>query len=138
MRDFWLIVHFLGLGIGMGASVATVAVLFATRNLPPGERGPIIRGIGVLRHVGPTGLLLLIVSGVMLSLPMLDGLLRNGLFHTKLTLVVVLLGWVGYSHMRVARARRAGTPVSPLPLWLAPLPLVVVSFVILLAVLIFH
>jgi len=138
VRDLFLILHFVGLGVGVGASVTMFIIAIATRNLPPAERGRIMGAIGVLRHVGPIGLLILIVSGILLTLPGWPALQSNGLFLAKLLLVLVLVGWVGYGHMRVASARRRGVPPSPPPLALLPLPLVVVLAVIVLAVLVFH
>lgn len=138
MRDIWLILHFVSLGIGMGASTTMLILAIRTRKLPAAERAGIMNGVGILRLVGPFGLLLLIVSGFGLVLPMGASIWHSGLFQTKMALVLGLLAWVIYGQVRAAIARRTGQPPAPLPLALVGLPVALVTTVVIIAVLLFH
>jgi uncharacterized membrane protein len=109
--DFFAILHFLGLAMGVGTGFAMFTLGFATRHLAPSERAAFMLRATALSRMGSIGLLLLIVSGLgMMWQRGVDVVFAwgGGLFHVKLTLVVVLLGVVGYMHALTARAKREG------------------------------
>jgi uncharacterized membrane protein len=105
------ILHFLGLAMGVGTGFAMFTLGFATRQLAPPERAAFMLRATALSRMGSIGLLLLIVSGLgMMWQRGVDVVFAwgGGLFHVKLTLVVVLIGLVGYMHALTARAKREG------------------------------
>ena len=68
IKVFWLIIHFIGLGIAFGIGVAALVLGKYARSLPEEQR-PVIGGaMRKLFMVGPMGLALLIISGIFLSL----------------------------------------------------------------------
>jgi len=106
-----LALHFLGLALGVGAGFAQLTLTLATRELPPAERSAFALRALALAKNGSYGLLLLIVTGA--SMTVLRGVSATfqwggPAFHAKLTLVVLMLGVLGYSQVSLARARRAG------------------------------
>jgi hypothetical protein len=108
MQDLFLIVHFLGLALGVGTSFATLRLGLATKNLPPAERGEFFKRAIVISKNGSLGLTLLIVSGLcMLFTRGVTTVFGSGgiAFHIKLTLVLVLAGLVGFSQVLVKRFR---------------------------------
>lgn len=113
MYDFLLILHFLGLALGVGASFAFFTLGIATKDLAPAERLELMKRTASISKNGSIGLALLIVSG-------LGFLLTRGVsavfawggpaFHAKLTLVVLLCGFVGYSQVLMKRVRTGSDP----------------------------
>ena len=137
MRELWLILHFVGLGVSLGAGVAIVALASQARTLSSEQLGAFLKQVRVLTFVGPLGLLLLIVSGLLMLGPAWAAVKTNGMFHTKLTLVVVLFFWIGFQHMRQARARKSGAgPKLPSTIALLVGPSLSVAIIV-LAVLVF-
>lgn len=113
MHETLLILHFIGLALGLGASFAMFTLGFSAAKLPPEERGPFMLRALVLSKNGSYGLLLLIVSG--LGILFYRGFANvmqwgGGAFHAKLTLVLVLCGVVGYMQSLIRQARKGGGP----------------------------
>ena len=52
MLDLWLIIHFIGLALGVGASFAALTLALATRSMPPAERGEFMRRASILGKNG--------------------------------------------------------------------------------------
>jgi len=106
-----LMLHFLGLAIGVGASFALFTLRRAVADLPDAERASfMLRALSVTKN-GSYGLLLLLVSGLALFFvrgPATVMAIGGPAFHAKLTLVVILCGVVGYSQALGKRARGAG------------------------------
>jgi uncharacterized membrane protein len=142
MYDLLLILHFIGLALGVGTSFAFLALGLAAKDLAPAERLLFAKRTFVLAKNGSIGLLLLIISGV-------GFLLTRGVsavfawggpaFHAKLTLVVLLCGFLGYSQVLMKRVRTGTDPAAA-----ARLPLIgrVMLFlgvsIVICAVLAFH
>ena len=106
-----LVLHFLGLALGVGASFALLTLRVAARDLEPGERAKFMLRALLVAKNGSYGLLLLLVSG--LGMFFIDGpgvvmALGGPAFHAKLTFVVILCGAVGYAQVLGKRAREAG------------------------------
>lgn len=106
-----LVLHFIGLALGVGTGFAQMALGIATRDMAPPERAQFMLRAFVLGKNGSIGLLLLLVSG--LGMATLRGWRATmdwggGAFHAKLALVVLLIGVFGYLQMLVRRARREG------------------------------
>ena len=103
--------HFLGLALGVGTSFALLALGAAARELAPEERTRFLLRAATLRKNGSYGLGLLILSG--LGILFLRGpgeVMRSagGAFHLKLTLVVILCGFFGYTQSVAKKVRLAG------------------------------
>lgn len=108
MQDFLLIIHFLGLALGVGTSFATLRLGLATKDLPPAERAQFFKHAIALGKNGSLGLALLIASGLgMLFTRGVSTVFSSGgvAFHVKLTLVLVLAGLLGFSQVLVKRVR---------------------------------
>jgi uncharacterized membrane protein len=140
--ETFVILHFIGLAMGVGTGFAMFTLGAATRNLPAPERAAFMLRATALSRMGSIGLLLLILSGLGLMWQRgVDVVFAwgGGLFHVKLTLVVVLLGLVGYMHAVTARAKRAGGgPVMARLARLGQLTLLVGMTIVVLAVLAFR
>jgi len=94
--------HFIGLALGVGTSFALLTLGSAAAELAPDERTKFMLRAGALRKNGSYGLGLLILSG--LGIFILRGPAEvfrwgGGAFHLKLTLVVILIGFFGYSQV---------------------------------------
>lgn len=106
-----LMLHFVGLAVGVGASFSLFTLRRASANLPDAERVSfMLRALSVAKN-GSYGLLLLLVSGLAMFFmrgPALVMAMGGPALHAKLTLVVILCGVVGYSQALGKRARVAG------------------------------
>ena len=106
-----LIVHFLGLALGVGASFALFTLRRAARDLEPAERTKFMLRAMTVSKNGSYGLLLLLVSGLGMFFMRGPGAVMaagGGALHAKLTFVVILCGLVGYGQVLAKRAREAG------------------------------
>ncbi|HEX3773765.1 MAG TPA: hypothetical protein VHV51_04825 [Polyangiaceae bacterium] len=106
-----LMIHFLGLALGVGTSFAMARLAGASQDLEPAERARfMLRALPVAKN-GGIGLGLLILSGLgMLFARGPASVFAAGgpAFHVKLTLVVILCGVLGYSQVLQKRVREAG------------------------------
>jgi uncharacterized membrane protein len=111
MYEVLLILHFLGLALGVGTSFALFTLGLATKELNPDERAKFMLRASALSKNGSIGLALLIASGIgFLSVRGVGAVMQwgGGAFHTKLLLVAVLIGLVGYMQVQLKKAKRAG------------------------------
>ena len=91
MRDFMLIVHFLGLTMTLGAGFSNLFLGSVISKLEPGERGNFISRISILAIMGRTGLGLLILSGFALMTPYWKIMGDMPTLLAKLVLVAILV-----------------------------------------------
>ena len=111
MYDVLLMLHFIGLAMGVGTSFAMLTLGSTARRLPPDERREFFGRIGGLAKNGSIGFLLLIASGVgMLFERGVSVMFQigGGAFHAKLALVVILAGCLGYSQVLRKKLRESG------------------------------
>lgn len=120
MYDILLILHFLGLALGVGVSFANFTLGLATRDMEPDARVKFFLRAFALSKAGSLGLVLLLASGT--GLMLMKGvkptfLAGGGMFHVKLTLVVVLSGLLGYMQVLIKRAKQAqgGPTMAKIP-----------------------
>jgi uncharacterized membrane protein len=140
--DILLILHFFGLALGVGAGFATFSLGLAIKDMEPAERGKFMARASILRKNGSFGLLLLIASGLgfvfergFASLSFRGG----GLFHAKLTLVVIMALLLGYSQVLAKKAREQPSPAAMGKLILVGRIMLATGLtIIVLAVLAFH
>ena len=106
-----LMIHFLGLALGVGTSFAMLRLGMAARALPEGERAAFMIRASAVAKNGGIGLGLSLLSGIaMLFMRGVGSVFAagGGAFHAKLTFVVLLSGVLGYSQALTKRAREAG------------------------------
>jgi len=109
MYEVLLIVHFIGLAMGVGTSFAGMALGRAARDMEPAERGKFMQRASAISINGSIGLTLLLVSGLGMWLTRgISQVLAWGgpAFHAKLTLVVILIGGFGYMQVLQKKARQ--------------------------------
>jgi uncharacterized membrane protein len=118
--DLLLITHFIGLALALGTGFANIRLGMATADMPPEERTKFFLRAFALAKNGSVGVLLLILSG--LGMLFARGFaamfaLGGGTFHAKLTLVVILMGLLGWSQVLIKRAREAqgGPTMAQIP-----------------------
>ena len=115
MQDTLLIIHFLGLALGVGTSFAMMRLGMALRDAPPAERGQVMKYALSISKNGGVGLGLLLLSGLlMLFTRGVSTVFASGgpAFHLKLLLVVILSGLLGYSQVLVKRMREKRDPAA--------------------------
>jgi uncharacterized membrane protein len=115
-----LFFHFIGLAMGVGTGFANLALGATMKDLPPEERVKVALRNLVLSRNGSIGLLLLLVTGIGMTLSRgLSATFAWGgpAFHAKLTLVVLMIGTLGYMQMLIARVKRenGGPAMAKLP-----------------------
>jgi len=106
-----LVLHFIGLALGVGTGFAQLTLGLATRDMAPPERAQFFLRAFALGKNGSYGLLLLLATGfgMMFVRGIRETFAWGGpAFHAKLTLVVVLIGVFGYQQVLMKRARDAG------------------------------
>lgn len=120
MYETLLFFHFIGLAMGVGTGFANLALAKTMQDLPPEERVKVALRNLVLARNGSIGLLLLILSGIGMTLT--RGLAATfawggPAFHAKLTLVVLMIGTLGYMQSLIARVKRenGGPAMAKLP-----------------------
>ena len=91
MRDVMLILHFIGLAMGVGTSFAHAFLGQTISKLERSEAKKFRNQIKVLSQMGYTGSLLLLVSGIYLILPYWPVITTLPLLILKLVLFVILM-----------------------------------------------
>lgn len=105
----FLMTHFVGLALAVGASFALFTLRRSGAGLEPAERTKFMQRTLVLSKNGSIGFLLLLVSGLaMLFMRGPGATMAAGgpAFHVKLTLIVILTGVFGYSQVLTKRVRQ--------------------------------
>jgi hypothetical protein len=106
-----LILHFLGLTLGVGTGFAGMRLGMATKDMDPAERGKFMMRASAIGKNGSIGLALLLISGIGMAL--MRGIsatfaVGGPAFHAKLTLVVIAIGLFGYLQVLQKKIRQAG------------------------------
>jgi hypothetical protein len=99
--------------MGVGTSFAGMALGRASRDLEPAERAKFMLRASAIGKNGGIGLGLLILSG--LGMWFTRGISQTlawggPAFHAKLTLVVIMIGTLGYMQVLQKKAREGGDP----------------------------
>ena len=134
-----LIIHFLGLAMGLGTSFAFLFLGRASSKLEPAERAKFMFTASSVSTMGNIGLGLLFISGGYLMTPYWKTLGDNPMLIAKLSLFVILGALIG---MMSARMRRAKANQDAAALGgvakMGPITLLVTLTIVVLAVYIFH
>ena len=139
MRDAMLIVHFLGLAMGLGASFAFLFLGIKRSKLDREEGRKFALNISILSTMGHIGLSMLIISGLYLMTPFWKTLNARPLLIIKLTLVLLLTLTIVLLSVYSSRTKKGGTS-SDLRMIsvLGKVSLLTAIGIVLLAVLSFH
>lgn len=90
-----LIIHFIGLAMGIGTSFAFMFLGITSSKIENKERIKFSLNTFALSKMGHIGLTLLIISGVYLIIPYWGNLTENPLLILKLILVLILDALIG-------------------------------------------
>ncbi len=110
MREIMLIVHFLGLAMGLGTGFANLFVGLAAAKMETAEAAKFRMQSAVLIRMGHIGLGLLIISGFYLITPYWATLTAMPFLMIKLALVICLVTLVSILTVKVRKAKQSSTP----------------------------
>ncbi len=139
MREIMLIIHFIGLAMGLGTSFGFMFLGIASSKMEQTEAQKFMLNAFALAKMGQIGLVLLIVSGGYLMTPYWKTLSSTPLLIIKLVLVIVLAALIGIISATAKKAKKGDTtlhlknvrPIGQLALFTA-------LAIVILAVYIFH
>lgn len=139
MREIMLIIHFLGIAMGLGTSFAFMFLGITSSKMEPEEAKKFQLNTLALARMGHIGLVLLLVSGGYLITPYLDSLMDRPLFIAKLVLFLVLGALIGIisSLGKKAKLGDADTHLAKIPT-LGRIALLTGLAIVILAVYVFH
>lgn len=134
-----LIIHFVGLALGLGTSFANLFLGIASAGMEANDARKFRLGTLALGRMGYIGLALLIISGIYLIIPYWQVLPSIPLLIAKLVLVIVLVVVVAMINSAGARAKAGDADaqfkkIKPL----GKIALVVALLIVVLAVSVFH
>lgn len=134
-----LIIHFIGLAMGVGSGLAFLFLSMAAQKMEPAQRRAYLLGAAPITRMGQIGLLLLVLSGGQLMTPYWSSLGSMPLLITKLVLVLVLGAVVGINSSYARKARNGDTniPLSRIAT-LGRIGLLTSLTIVVLAVLVFQ
>lgn len=112
MREVMLILHFLGLTMGLGTGFAHAFLSSATAKMTPDEAVNFRLNSLVLGKMGNIGIILLIVSGGYLITPFWGSIASMPLLITKLSLVAILVVILILLNLSASRAKNGNAEVE--------------------------
>ena len=138
MREAMLIMHFIGLAMGLGTSFANLFLGMASAKLPPEEAGKFRIYTMALSRMGHIGIALLVVSGFYLITPYWAVLEQMPLLILKLLLVALLVVLISVI-TNISKKIKQGdmSRASQMPL-LGKITLITAVSIVVIAVMIFH
>lgn len=139
MREAFLILHFIGLAMGLGTGFAFMFLGMAAAKLPPEKRREFLLNASHIARMGQFGLLLLVLTGGYLMTPYWGMLTATPLLMAKLLLVLVLGAIIGINSSKMRKARAGDTSVDLAKVaLLGRVSLLTTLTIVVLAVLVFH
>ena len=139
MRELMLILHFVGLTMGLGTSFAHAFLGIATSKMTASEVTKFRLHSLVLSRMGNIGIVLLIVSGLYLITPYWKILPSMPLLILKLALVVILVALLTMINLLTKKAEKGDPEVQLKKMeQLGKMTLIIGSTIVVLAVYIFH
>jgi uncharacterized membrane protein len=109
MRLAMLIIHFIGLAMGIGTGMGYIFLGRASSKLEPGEAVKFSLNTLALSNMGTIGISLLVLSGIYLIIPFWPNISSYPFLIIKLALVVVLICIILINH-NYARKAKSGNP----------------------------
>lgn len=139
MRNAMLIIHFIGLAMGLGTSFAFMFLGIASSKMERSEALKFTLNTFALSKMGHIGLGLLVISGVALMTPYWDSLTSMPLLIVKLVLVLTLGMLIGIITSAAKKAQKddAENHLKKIPI-MGRLALLTSLVIVVLAVLIFQ
>jgi len=139
MRELMLILHFIGLTLGLGTSFAHAFLGIATSKMSADEATKFRLHSLVLSKMGHIGIVLLIFSGLYLITPYWKILPSSPLLILKLSLVIILVLLIILINLSSGKAKKADA-VGQLKKMeqLGKMTLLIGLVIVILAVYIFH
>jgi uncharacterized membrane protein len=112
-----LILHFLGLAMGLSVSFSNLVMGGLMARTAPSEQVVLARFPPMMIRVGDIGLTLLWITGLTLVFTKYGGFgVMPWQFHVKLTAVVILSALIGYIHSLMRQARNGnGAAAARIP-----------------------
>ena len=140
MKDVVLILHFIGLAMGLGTSFAIMFLSISAKKMEESEAVKFMTKATVLIRMGHTGLGVLFLSGGYLIGNYASTILSNHLLLTKLVLFVVLGALLGIIGSNAKKAQNADDPKPYLTKIgsLGKAAMLTNIAIVILAVLVFH
>lgn len=139
MREVALIIHFLGLAMGMGTSFAFMFVGIAASKMEKEEGIQFMLKCSILGKMGHIGLVVLLLSGGYLLSPYMSNILDFPLLILKLVLFIALGGLVGIMSSKTKKAQLGDAEMHLKAIGnLGKISMPVGIAIIILAVLTFH
>ena len=139
MREVMLILHFIGLTMGLGTSFAHAFLGMATSKMSPEEATKFRLHSLVLSRMGHVGIGLLILSGLYLITPYWKILPSMPLLILKLILVIVLAVIITLISLSAKKAMKGDAEVQLKKMaQLGKMTLIIGLTIVVLAVYIFH
>jgi uncharacterized membrane protein len=134
-----LMVHFIGLAMGVGTGMANLFLGRAASKLEKKDAMKFILNTFVLGKMGMIGLTLLILSGGYLLTPYLPNLPNMPTLIAKLSLVILLIVLIGMVSINARKAQKSDPEKYMKRIRiLGPIALLTSLLIILMAVLTFH
>lgn len=106
MKEALLFVHFIGLAMGLGTSLAFMFLGIAGSKMEGSERLKFMLNALALGKMGHVGLTLLVVSGLLLMMPYWESLTATPLLMAKLVLVLILGALIGIISSTAKKAKK--------------------------------
>src|SRR5689334_23133805 len=110
MREFMLVLHFIGLAMALGAGFANLFLGSVASKLEPAERGSFMSKLLILGRMGQIGLGLLLFSGLGLLTPYWKVLGDMPFLIAKLSVVGLLLISVSRILFLVSKFKKENNP----------------------------
>jgi uncharacterized membrane protein len=139
MREIMLIIHFIGLAMGLGTSFGFMFLGIAASKMEKEEARKFGLNTFALSKMGQIGLVLLIVSGLYLMTPYWVALTAMPLLIIKLVMVTILTVLIILlaTNMKKAKNGDLNAHQKTIPA-LGRIALITVLIIVILAVLVFH
>lgn len=139
MRETMLILHFIGLSMGLGTSFAHAFLGVATAKMSPDEAVKFRVHSLVLSNMGNIGIVLLVISGFYLITPFWSVLTTMPLLMAKLALVAILIVLIVMINMMAKKARSGDAEAQLRKMgMIGRMTLIIALTIVILAVNVFH
>lgn len=139
MRETFLIVHFIGLAMGLGVSITHAFLGKAISKMDKNEAAKFKSQIKILSRMGAIGIILLLVSGIYLIIPFWPAIMAFPLLILKLVLFVILVTLIILINLGAKKNFKNATEGNTNRIELmGKLALIIGVVIVILAVNIFH
>lgn len=139
MHEVMLILHFVGLAMGLGSGIGFLFLGLAAGKLSPEKRSAYLLDAFPIARMGQYGLLILVISGGYLMTPYWGVLGSLPMLIAKLILVLVLGAVIGVNSSLARKARKGNAEaIIPRMSMLGRVALLTALAIVVLAVLVFR